>query len=79
MKQEPPIRDSELIVQQARRSFDDIRQFVEGVISALRTEGDITPTTYDCIQTHINRLDTQSKKIESEFYHLRNIIQERHK
>ena len=75
MKERAPIRDSELIVQQARRSFDDIRQFVEGVISALRTEGDITPTTYDCIQAHINRLDTQSKKIESEFYHLRNIIQ----
>lgn len=75
MKTETPIRDSELIVQQARRTFDDIRQFVEGVISALRTEGDITPTTYDCIQAHINRLDTQSKKIESEFYHLRNIIQ----
>lgn len=75
MKTETPIRDSELIVQQARRSFDDIIQFVEGVISALRTEGDITPTTYDCIQAQLNRLDTQSKKIESEFYHLRNIIQ----
>ena len=75
MKKQAPIRDSELIVQQARRSFDDIRQFVEGVISALRTEGTITPTTHDCLQAQLNRLDTQSKKIESEFYHLRNIIQ----
>ena len=75
MKTETPIRDSELIVQQARRSFDDIRQFVEGVMSGLRTQGDITNTTFDCLVVNLNRLDTQSKKIESEFYHLRNIIQ----
>lgn len=75
MKTETPIRDSELIVQQARRSFDDIRQFVEGVMSGLRTQGAITNTTFDCLVVNLNRLDTQSKKIESEFYHLRNIIQ----
>lgn len=75
MKTETPIRDSELIVQQARRTFDDIMQYICGVMSCLRTEGDITPVTHDCMERNLQRLETQSKKIESEFYHLRNIIQ----
>ena len=75
MKTETPIRDSELIVQQARRTFDDVMHFACGVLACLKTEGDITPVTHDCFERNLQRLETQSKKIESEFYHLRNIIQ----
>lgn len=75
MTQKTPIRDSELIVQQARRSFDDLTQFVDGIMFCLKTQGNITNITFDIVESNLRRLETQSKKIESEFYHLRNIIE----
>ena len=69
------IKDTELYVRTARDDFIDHSNVFLGAIYVLRCQGNITLETADYLERQIKSLDTQSKKIEIEYYKLKDITE----
>ena len=70
------LQDSELIVRQALNSYADYNNFITGALGALLHQGIITTETVEFLENNLRYMETQSKKIEIEYYKLKNKMEE---
>ena len=71
------LEDATQNVQSARRTYDDINNTIWGAIAILGHQNILTEEAQGFLQAQLYRLETQSKKIESEYYKLRNMLEEK--
>lgn len=70
------LQDSELSVKYARDRFSDFSNVLLGAIDCLMHQNAITMQTQDYLERQITMLESQSKKIEIEYYKLKNKMEE---
>lgn len=68
------LEDATQSVQSARRTYDDINNTIWGAIAILEHQNILTEEAQGFLQAQLNRLETQSKKIEIEYYKLHNLL-----
>jgi hypothetical protein len=70
------IEESEFNVRQARLDFASNSNYLTGAWGYMFNQGIITKETLNQFEKSLRALDTESKKIESEYYKLRNLLEE---
>ncbi|MEE1227286.1 MAG: hypothetical protein UHM08_09315 [Bacteroidales bacterium] len=70
------IEESEFNVRQARLDFASNSNYFTGALGIMFSQGIITKETLNLFEKTLRALDTESKKIESEYYKLRNLLEE---
>lgn len=71
------IEESEFNVKQARLDFASHSNYLTGALGCMFNQGIITKETLNLFEKSLRALDTESKKIESEYYKLRNMLEEK--
>lgn len=70
------LQDSEINVRQASNTKIDVMNVLLGALDSLLHQHAITEETHSYLERQISRIDTQAKKIEIEFYKLKQKIEE---
>lgn len=70
------LQDSEINVIQARSTKTDVINVLLGALDSLLHQHAITEETHSYLERQISRIDTQAKKIEIEYYKLKQKIEE---
>lgn len=70
------IQEAELNVQRARDDFCFNQNYLVGALGCLYNQGIINEKTLNMLEEHLIKTETHSKRIETEFYRLRNILKE---
>lgn len=70
------LQDAELNVRQASNTKTDVINVLLGALDSLLHQHAITEETHSYLEKQISRIDTQAKKIEIEYYKLKQKIEE---